>query len=111
MGQLTKEQAAQLKQLQELADAPDDQTEVWVRDAKGRETRLTGAHAQKWIGQLFGDDAPPNGGKTRKAAPAKKATAGAGDDEDQGDDDEDQGDDDEEPDPAPATRPHWYFGS
>lgn len=127
MGKLTKEQTDLLAELEQLRDAPDDDVEVYVRDERGRETRLTGAHAQRWIGELFGDagDAAGGGGKpakkaaaAKKAAPAKKTTAaagaaGSGDDGDPDDaDDGDQGDgDDGDPgDPEPVTR-HWYFGS
>ena len=58
MGKLSDEQAAQLAELQALAEAPDDpELELYVKDENGRETRLTGSHAQKWLKNLgLGDD-------------------------------------------------------
>jgi hypothetical protein len=43
---------------------PDEDTELWVRDEKGRETRLTGSNAQKWLKGLglVDDEAPPADG-------------------------------------------------
>jgi hypothetical protein len=47
----------------QLGAAGDDgaDTELWVRDEKGRETRLTGENAKKWLRSLgLEDDAPPD---------------------------------------------------
>jgi hypothetical protein len=57
MGKLTEKQARELAELQALAEAPDDELELYVKDERGRETRLTGSHAQKWLKTLgLGDD-------------------------------------------------------
>jgi|GraSoiStandDraft_4_1057263.scaffolds.fasta_scaffold1454149_2 hypothetical protein len=77
MGKLSDEQAAQLAELQALAEAPDDpELELYVKDENGRETRLTGSHAQKWLKNLgLGDD---------DATDAGAAGDGAGDDKGDG---------------------------
>lgn len=53
MAKLTRaELEAQLAALDE-----EDSTELWVEDEKGRKTKLTGTHAQKWLKNLgLGDD-------------------------------------------------------
>lgn len=70
---------AQIDALTAELDSSDDGTELWVKDAQGRETKLTGAHAKKWLKQLGleddeaqddgaeggdgeGQDPPPRGG-------------------------------------------------
>jgi hypothetical protein len=107
MAKLTQEQAATLAELERLRDAQDgDDVEVYVRDEKGRETRLTGAHAQRWLTNLFGEEGTPAPKKATKAAP-KKATAPAAADEEEG---EEEGEETEETDP-PAARKHWLFGT
>lgn len=68
MAKLTAEQQRQLDELTALADAPDgDVEELYVKDEKGRETRLTGAHATKWLknlGLVDDDDAGDAGDGT-----------------------------------------------
>lgn len=70
---------AQIDQLTAQLDQDDD-TELWVKDEKGRETKLTGAYAKKWLKNLGleddpepegegdeggeGADPPPSGGKS-----------------------------------------------
>lgn len=112
MGTLSAEQQRTLDELTALRDAPgDDDVEVYVRDERGRETRLTGAQAERWLAGLFGDDSgkPPVKKAAKKAA--KKATAPAAGADDQDDDDGDQDDDDtgDGGDPPPE-RSNWYFG-
>lgn len=91
MAKLTAEQQRQLADLQALADAPDDdEFDLVVRDEKGRETRLTGKHAQKWLKNLgLGDDDEPEGDKAA--------------DDDKPEDDEPEGD------KTPANKaPRWF---
>jgi hypothetical protein len=45
----------QIAALQAELDGGDD-LELWVKDEKGRETRLTGAHAKRWLAKLGLDD-------------------------------------------------------
>lgn len=78
MARLTKQERDLLEQLAQRAeaeDADDADTEVWVKNDKGHEVKLTGAKARKFLAQFGVDD----------------------DDDDQGDgdqgDDDDQGDD------------------
>jgi hypothetical protein len=53
MAKMTAEQKRQLAELQAIADAPDDNdVEIYVRDERGRETRLTGSYAQRWLHNL-----------------------------------------------------------
>jgi hypothetical protein len=40
----------------------DDDVELWVKDEKGRETKLTGAYAKKWLKSLGLEDDEPQGG-------------------------------------------------
>jgi hypothetical protein len=51
----------------ELESAPDDagggDVELWVKDEHGRETKLTGAHAKKWLKNLGLEDDEPAGGE------------------------------------------------
>lgn len=50
MARLSPEEQATLKRLQQRAEAPDDEeTAVWVRNASGHETRLTGERAERWL--------------------------------------------------------------
>lgn len=54
---------AQIAALQKQLEDDDEGTELWVRDEKGRETKLTGAHAKKWLRQLgLEDDEEPQDG-------------------------------------------------
>jgi hypothetical protein len=53
--EIQKQIEALNKQL-ETADDDGDSTELWVKDAQGRETRLTGAHAKKWLKNLGLED-------------------------------------------------------
>lgn len=39
----------------------DSDLELWVKDSAGRETKLTGAHAKRWLKQLGLEDDPPEG--------------------------------------------------
>jgi hypothetical protein len=93
MAKLNDEQAAMLAELQALADAPDEEPlELYVKDEKGRETRLTGSHAQQWLKNLgLGDDEPE----------------GAGDDDKDGDDKGDDGDGGGDKPPAKQP-PKWF---
>jgi hypothetical protein len=76
---------AQIAALQKQLEAADGGDELWVKDPKtGHETKLTGAHAQKWLRRLGldddedtgdddgeGQDPPPSGGNSvwgRKSA-------------------------------------------
>jgi hypothetical protein len=53
---------AQIAALQKQLEAADGGDELWVRDPKtGHETKLTGAHAQKWLRRLGLDDEEPEG--------------------------------------------------
>ena len=86
MARLTKEERDMLATLADRAKAEDDEdegTEVWVKNDKGHEVKLTGAKARKFMAQFGVDD----------------------DDEDQGDDDQD---DDDTKDKKPAGG--GYFG-
>jgi hypothetical protein len=49
----------------QLDTAGDDgaETELWVKDEKGRETRLTGAHAKRWLKNLGLEDDASEGGE------------------------------------------------
>lgn len=105
MGRLSAEEEATLKRLQAAKEAPDDEdTAVWVRNAAGHETRLTGARAERWLrsngysedeAEESTADAPLPAKKAaapgKKAAPAKRAAkpAPAAPAEDDLDDDED----------------------
>lgn len=60
-----KDIQAQIDALTAQLDTADDdgkETELWVKDAQGRETRLTGAHAKKWLKNLGLEDDAPEGG-------------------------------------------------
>ena len=104
---LNKEQAAQLAELEKLRDAADDEeVEVYVRDERNRETRLTGAQAQRWLTQLFGEDPAPPAKSTPPAKKAGKAPAAPPAEESEGE----EGEEGEEGDPPPA-RKHWLFGT
>ncbi len=111
MGKLTAEQQATLDQLQALASTPDEGTDVYVQDDKGRTTKLTGSNAERWLSQLFGDDQDASKKTAKKAA--KKATGATAGDGVQGDEDfdgDEDSDGDEESDAEPERR-HWLFGS
>lgn len=57
---------AQIDALTKQLDAAGDDgagTELWVKDEKGRETRLTGAHAKKWLKNLGLEDEATEGGE------------------------------------------------
>ena len=92
MGKLSAEEQATLDRLQAQRDAPDDGDDgaIWVRNADGHETRLTGARADAWLarngyseaaGDASTEGAPlpaKPGGKTgpaKKTAPPAKKTA------------------------------------
>lgn len=48
---------AQIAALQKQLEDSDDGTELWVKDpSSGHETKLTGAHARKWLKRLGLDD-------------------------------------------------------
>ena len=51
---------AQIAELQKQLETEDDGTELWVRDERGRETKLTGAYAKKWLKNLGLDDDEPD---------------------------------------------------
>lgn len=60
-----KDIQAQIDALTAQLDTADDdgaETELWVKDEKGRETRLTGAHAKKWLKNLGLEDDEPEAG-------------------------------------------------
>ena len=89
MGKLSAAQQKQLADLEKLRDSDDDEeVSVWVRNADGHETRLTGERAERWLARNGYDiddaddssaDEPLEGKNTppakKAAAPAKKATA------------------------------------
>lgn len=85
MGRLTPQQQKQLDDLQAQKDAPDDdEVSVWVRNADGHETRLTGQRAENWLTRngYSADDADDStSGEPLDAAqgakPAKKAAKAA----------------------------------
>ena len=88
MGKLTKEQQAQLAELERLRDSddPDEELAVWVRNKDGHETRLTGDRAFNWLTRNGydvddADDSSKGQPLDPKATPpAKKAAPGkAGD--------------------------------
>lgn len=57
---------AQIEELTKSLDSADDgdEVELWVKDEKGRETKLTGAYAKKWLKALgLEDDEPPADGQ------------------------------------------------
>lgn len=59
MGRLTKEEREMLTALSERAQAEEEQdssTEVWVKNDKGHEVKLTGAKARKFMAQFGVDD-------------------------------------------------------
>lgn len=68
MAKLTAEQAKTLAELKALEEAPDDDFDLVVRDKEGRETRLTGKHAQKWLRNLGLDDDDETGEPAGDAA-------------------------------------------
>lgn len=85
MGKLSAEQTRQLKELEELRDADDDEeTFVWVRRGD-HETRLTGDRAKRWLrangyDEDEADDSSQAEPLEEKGAPkkaAKKAAAPA----------------------------------
>ncbi len=48
-----KEIEDQIAKLQaDLAQADEDGYECWVKDDKGRETKIGGQHAKKWLARL-----------------------------------------------------------
>jgi hypothetical protein len=60
-----KEIETQIADLQKQLDAAPadsgDEVELWVRDDKGRETKLTGPHAKRWLKNLGLEDDEPQG--------------------------------------------------
>lgn len=93
MGKLTEDQARTLAELQALAEAPDeDNLELYVKDEKGRETRLTGSHAQRWLKNLgLGDDGDESG-----------------DDDGKGDEGDGAGDGGKGDEPPAKQPPKWF---
>lgn len=110
MGKLSPEQAKQLKDLQDLESADDDDFHVWVENSNGHRTRLEGDAARRWLRRNGYDEddadaaskAEPldaKGGKgPAKSTPAKKAAPGA--------DEDDEVDQDE---PAPIKNKRAFF--
>ncbi len=84
MGKLTAEQAQQLKDLEAMRDADDDdETVVWVRQGN-HETRLTGDRAVRWLrkngyDEDDADESSQGAPLPAKSVPAKKAAAPAAD--------------------------------
>ena len=132
MGKLSAEDQATLDRLTAQRDAPDDDDDgaIWVRNADGHETRLTGKRADDWLarngyseaaGDASTQDAPlpAAGGKGRPAAtggkgrpPARKQAArtssGATPPADTDVDDDDQGDDLDTDPPARTGRRSFF---
>jgi hypothetical protein len=64
----------------QMETAGDDgaESELWVKDDKGRETRLTGAHAKKWLRNLgLEDDEAPEGTEGGGGAPTDPPPSGS----------------------------------
>jgi hypothetical protein len=61
---------AQIAALQQQLEAEGDDTELWVRDEKGRETKLTGALAKRWLKTLGLEDEPDPAGDGGDGDPA-----------------------------------------
>jgi hypothetical protein len=63
---------AQIDALTKQLQDDDEGTELWVKDEKGRETKLTGAYARKWLRNLgLEDDEPQGDGQGDEPDPAQ----------------------------------------
>jgi hypothetical protein len=52
---------AQIDALTKQLDSEGDDVELWVKDQNGRETKLTGSYAKKWLKNLGLEDDEPQG--------------------------------------------------
>ena len=113
MGKLSPDQEKQLAALEKLrdSDGDDDEISVWVRNADGHETRLTGARAERWMARNGYDiDDAEDSSKTepldpKAPKPAKKAAPGKAGDGDTADPDDVA----QDPPAASAPRPNRKF--
>lgn len=106
---LTKEQLAQLAELERLRDEPDPEPNDDDTGDDGHVIVLRGSRADSFLESLLGPAKPPRkaasaGNARSRPAKAQGKGAGAVDDEDQGDDDPEGG----APDPEPP-RSNRYF--